>query len=511
MNIDFNLGFNRALDLMENTRQNVFITGRAGTGKSTLLNYFRRQTKKKIAVLAPTGIAAINVQGQTIHSFFKFKPNVTLQSIKKNNVDDKKNIYKKLEAIVIDEVSMVRADVLDCMDRFLRLNGKTSEEPFGGLQIIFIGDLYQLPPVITSQEKEIFLSQYKSPYFFSAKSFENFKMEFIELEKIYRQQDERFISLLNSIRNKTTTEEDIALLNQRVNSDYIPEEYYIYLTPKNVDADAINEEKLDQLKGKMHTFDAHIKGSFGREYYPTKPTLNLKRGSQVMMINNDNRHRWVNGTMGKVLRFERDEDEVVVVVELEDGQEVDVTPFTWEIHKFFLETEAIQSETMGSLTQYPLSLAWALTIHKSQGKTFNKVVLDIGQGAFMPGQVYVALSRCTTFEGLTLKKPIQKKHIWLDYEVVKFITNFRYQESNNKLPLDKKVEFIEDSVKRNRSLEIVYLKANNEKSTRTITPTFVGTLSYKEKAYIGMKAFCHQSQEERVFRVDRILNMKSIA
>ena len=172
---------------MENTHQNVFITGRAGTGKSTLLNYFRRQTKKKIAVLAPTGIAAINVQGQTIHSFFKFKPNVTLQSIKKNNPDDKKNIYKKLEAIVIDEISMLRADVLDCMDRFLRLNGKTAEEPFGGLQIIFIGDLYQLPPVVTSQEKEIFLSQYKSPYFFSAKSFENFKMEFIELEKIYRQ------------------------------------------------------------------------------------------------------------------------------------------------------------------------------------------------------------------------------------------------------------------------------------------------------------------------------------
>ncbi|MBY0292659.1 MAG: AAA family ATPase [Alphaproteobacteria bacterium] len=493
---------------MENTSQNIFITGRAGTGKSTLLNYFRRQTKKKIAVLAPTGVAAINVQGQTIHSFFKFKPSVTLQSIKKNNEDDKKNIYKKLEAIVIDEVSMVRADVVDCMDRFLRLNGKTSMEPFGGIQIIFLGDLYQLPPVVTSQEKEIFLSQYKSPYFFSAHSFEHVKMEFIELEKIYRQQDERFISLLNSIRNKTTTDEDISLLNQRVNPDYIPEEYYIYLTPKNIEADAINEKKLDQLKGKMHTFDAHIKGSFGKEYYPTRPTLNLKTGSQVMMINNDNRHRWVNGTMGKVLRLERHEDEVAVVVEFEDGQEVAVTPFTWEIHKFFLETGAIQSETMGSFTQYPLALAWALTIHKSQGKTFNKVVLDIGQGAFMPGQVYVALSRCTTFEGLILKKPIQKKHIWLDYEVVKFITNFQYQESENKLPLDKKMEFIEDSVKRNKTLEIVYLRANNEKSTRTITPTFVGTLRYKEKAYLGMKGFCHQSQEDRVFRVDRILDMK---
>jgi ATP-dependent DNA helicase PIF1 len=508
MNIEFNSDFRRAIDLMENSCQNIFITGRAGTGKSTLLKYFRHHTKKKIAVLAPTGVAAINVQGQTIHSFFKFKPSITLQSIKKNNEYDKKNIYKKLDAIVIDEISMVRADLLDCVDKFLRLNGKTPEKTFGGVQMIFIGDLHQLPPVVTSQEKEIFCSQYKSPYFFSAQFFEHFKMEFIELEKIYRQQESQFISLLNSIRNKTTTDEDISLLNQRVNPEYRTEETYVYLTPKNVDAEAINEEKLSQLKGKMHRFQARIEGEFGKEYYPTRSILNLKVGSQVMMVNNDYKNRWVNGTMGKVLAIKRYDDAVAVVVELEDGEEVKVYPYTWEIHRFFLKTGALQSEGIGSFTQFPLVLAWALTIHKSQGKTFNKVILDIGAGSFMPGQVYVALSRCTTFEGLILKKPIQKKHIWLDYEVVKFVTNFQYQESENKCALDKKVKFIEDSLERNQSLEIVYLKANNEKSQRIITPTTVGPMSYKDKPYVGVKGFCHKSQEDRVFRVDRILEIK---
>lgn len=508
MNIDFNPGFNHAIDLMENTPKNIFVTGRAGTGKSTLLNYFRQHTKKKITVLAPTGVAAINVQGQTIHSFFKFKPSITLQSIKKTNEGEKKNIYKKLDAIVIDEISMVRADLLDCVDKFLRLNGKTSKRPFGGIQMIFIGDLYQLPPVVTSQEKEIFYSQYKSPYFFSAQFFEHFKMKFIELEKIYRQQDEIFIDLLNSIRNKTITDDAIVRLNQRVNAEHMSEDTYVYLTPKNLDAAAINEGKLSQLKEKMYIFEARVEGSFGKEYYPTRAALNLKAGAQVMMVNNDYKHRWVNGTMGKVLRIERDEERIAVVVELEGGKEVSVYPYTWEIHRFFLETGNVQIEAIGSFTQYPLVLAWALTIHKSQGKTFNKVILDIGAGSFMPGQVYVALSRCTTLEGLILKKPIQRKHIWLDHGVVKFVTTFQYQESENRFPLDKKIEFIKESLERKQPVEIVYLKANNEKSQRVVTPIVVGDMTYQDKPYVGMKGFCHQSQADRIFRVDRILQIK---
>ncbi len=510
MNIDFNAEFNRALDLMENSQQNIFITGRAGTGKSTLLNYFRRNTKKKIAVLAPTGVAAVNINGQTIHSFFKFKPSVTLSSIKKIKERDEKNIYKKLDAIVIDEVSMVRADLLDCVNTFLQLNGKNPREPFGGIQMIFIGDLYQLPPVVTSQEKEILFTHYQTPYFFSAQFFDDFKMEFIELEKIYRQQDELFIGLLNSIRNKTTTDEEMELLNQRVNPDHRAkaEGYAIYLTPKNADAEAINEEKLNESKEKVHIFNACVEGDFGKEYYPTRPRLSLKAGSQIMMMNNDPKGRWINGTMGKVLQIKKQEKEMEITVELENGQEVKVSPHTWEVHRFFLENEMIQSETIGSFTQFPLILAWALTIHKSQGKTFKNVILDIGAGAFMPGQVYVALSRCTTLEGLILKKPIQKKHIWINHDVVNFVTNFQYQISEEQYPLDKKVELIKESMERRQPLEIIYLRANNEKSTRIVTPSQIGEMNYKDTPYIGMRGFCHSSQKDRVFRVDRILDFK---
>ena len=216
--IDFNPQFQRALDLMEKTHRNAFITGRAGTGKSTLLNYFCEHTDKKAVVLAPTGVAAINVGGQTIHSFFGFKPDVTLRAIRKKFRDEKKNIYRKLETIVIDEISMVRADLLDCVDKFLRLNGPDEKLPFGGVQMIFIGDLYQLPPVMTGHEREIFREHYTTPYFFSASVFQELEWEFIELEKIYRQKDDEFIRLLNAIRNRTVTDDDLLLLNRRFDS-----------------------------------------------------------------------------------------------------------------------------------------------------------------------------------------------------------------------------------------------------------------------------------------------------
>lgn len=507
--LDINPDFKRALEIMENTNKNVFITGKAGTGKSTLLNYFREMTEKKIVVLAPTGVAAINVRGQTIHSFFKFKPSVTLESVKRLHEDNKKNIYKKIKTIVIDEISMVRADLLDCVDKFLRLNGNAPDKPFGGIQMIFIGDLFQLPPVVTSQERALFQTHYQSPYFFSARFFESFPMKFIELEKVYRQQDEQFIALLNSIRNKTTTDEDIAHLNGRVGQEET-NDTSVYLTPKNADADQINAEKLEKLQEKLYTFEASIEGTFGREYYPTHQTLQLKLGAQVMMVMNDSKGRWVNGTMGIIRRIVKRDGTMVITVELDNGEEVDVSPYTWEVHRFVLEAGVITSEIIGAFTQYPLVLAWALTIHKSQGKTFNKVTLDMGSGAFMPGQVYVALSRCTTFEGLVLKKPIKKQHIWLDYAVLKFVTQFQYNESDKKMGLNDKVSFIEALIKANQSLEMTYLKANNDKSKRIVTPTFVGEMVYQNKSYLGMQGFCHKAQEERVFRVDRILEMQEI-
>jgi ATP-dependent exoDNAse (exonuclease V) alpha subunit len=510
MNITFNPAINEALDLMENTSQNLFITGKAGTGKSTLLTYYRHHTKKKIVVLAPTGVAAINVQGVTIHSFFKFKHSVTLNSIKTIKGKEKKNIYKKLDAIVIDEISMVRADLLDCVDRFLRLNGKNPSQPFGGIQMIFIGDLYQLPPVVTSQEKDIFEAHYKSPYFFSALFFEKYEMTFIELDKIFRQQEDHFIRLLNAIRNETMTDEDMAFLNQRVKPDF-ESEGYIYLTPKNSNADTINADKLGALKGKSFTAEAQIKGTFGQEYYPTRQILTLKEGAQIMMVNNDLEGNWVNGTMGKILAFEKDKEEnITIVVCLEKGTVVHVSPHKWEINRFFLEENAIQSEIIGSFSQYPLALAWALTIHKSQGKTFQKVILDIGSGAFMSGQVYVALSRSTSLEGLVLKRPIHPKHIWSDEEVVTFISHLKRHTPSLHLSPEETSEFIQTALANQQLLEIIYLNATNEKSTRRITPTYVGLMKYQNIPYMGIKAFCHTSQEDKVFRMDRIMAIKAI-
>ena len=260
--IDLNEQFRHALHIMEHTDKNIFITGRAGTGKSTLLSYFRQATRKKVAVLAPTGVAALNVKGQTIHSFFRFKPNITLERVRRLRLSDEENIYRQLDAIIVDEISMVRADLLDCVDRFLRLNGPKAESPFGGIQMIFIGDLYQLPPVITSAEKEVFRSAYETPYFYSAKVFGSFEMEFVELEKIYRQHDAQFINLLNSIRNNSITEEGLRLLNLRCVPDFEPslDDFYIYLTTINKLAEEINSRELARLDTELHTFTGRIEG-----------------------------------------------------------------------------------------------------------------------------------------------------------------------------------------------------------------------------------------------------------
>ncbi len=499
---------------MEDTGKSVFITGRAGTGKSTLLNYFRQTTGKKVVILAPTGVAALNVRGQTIHSFFRFKPDITPEKVKKLRFDnDNKNIYKKLDTIVIDEISMVRADLLDCVDKFLRLNGPMFDRPFGGLQMIFIGDLYQLPPVVTGAEKKAFTGIYETPYFYSAAVFNAMEAEFVELEKVYRQHDEAFIDLLNSIRNRSITEEGLNLLNQRYIPDFKPRpgDFYVYLTTTNALADEINNKELAKLKGKPHTFTGLIEGEFGNEYLPTLVDLNVKPGSQVMMLNNDARGRWVNGSIGKITRIiqTRNEDPIIVV-DLKNGETVDVTPHTWEVFRFFAEEGELRSEVIGSFTQYPLTLAWALTIHKGQGKTFDRVIIDIGKGTFAHGQTYVALSRCTTLNGIVLKQPILKKHIWTDRKVVDFLTKYQYKKADQALSVNAKVEIIENAIRDKKLLEIVYLKPNDEKSIRIIKPEWVGDMEYGGKCYLGMQAFCMKRNEERVFRVDRILKIRVV-
>ncbi|MEK7084547.1 MAG: AAA family ATPase, partial [Patescibacteria group bacterium] len=485
--MEMNEQFTRALDLMEKTGKNVFITGRAGTGKSTLLRYFREHTKKKIVVLAPTGVAAVNVQGQTIHSFFRFKPDITLQKVKKLSSSADTNVYKKIDAIVIDEISMTRADILDCVDKFLRIHRNDKARAFGGVQMIFIGDLYQLPPVVAGQEKHIFSSHYESPYFFSARVFSPqanlltsesaCEMELVELEKVYRQTDADFIELLNAIRNNTADESVIARLNARYDPSFrhTTDDRYITLTTTNAMADDLNGQELRKLSGKAYRYTGKRTGNFDEKYLPTDVEMSLKIGAQVMMLNNDTQGRWINGTIGSIVAIQEDDDDELpdrIVVLLETGETVDVLPHQWDIYQFSYNSGAqqIESESVGSFTQYPLRLAWAVTIHKSQGKTFDRVIVDIGRGTFSPGQLYVALSRCTTMNGMVLKKPIQKRHIWTDWKVVKFLTRFQYQKSDAALSLADKVRMIEDAIDNEQKLAITYLKAQDVKSRRVIIP-----------------------------------------
>jgi ATP-dependent exoDNAse (exonuclease V) alpha subunit len=511
--IEFNEQFQRALELIEKTSRHIFITGKAGTGKSTLLDYFRNHTKKKIVVLAPTGVSALNVKGQTIHSFFGFKPNVTLNSIKKMK-GNQRDIYKELDAIVIDEASMIRADLLDCIDKFLRLNVK-KKKPFGGVQMIFIGDLYQLPPVVTGKEKEFFNTHYKSPYFFDSFVMKEIDMEFIELEKIYRQKDEDFIAILNAIRNNSITDKELGTLNQRYDPEFIPDpnDFYIWLTSINKAADKINRDHLSRISSPLITYHGAIRGDFNEDSLPTQIILQLKKGAQVMLLNNDSLFKWVNGSIGQIVDIIKQKgEEDIIIVKLITGELVDVLPYRWELFNYYFDKDknSIESEIVGSFTQYPIKLAWAVTIHKSQGKTFDKVVIDIARGTFASGQVYVALSRCTRLDGIVLKKPLEKKHIFMDWRVVKFLTQFQYRLSESNCPLEEKLNLIKNAIKTKQRLEIVYLKNNDTKSRRIISPTYVGEMEYCGKKYIGTEAYCYLRNDRRIFRLDRILEIKKV-
>lgn len=511
--IELNEQFQKALEVMERTPENVFVTGKAGTGKSTLLEYFRSVTRKKIVVLAPTGVAALNVRGQTIHSFFGFKPDITLEKIKKT-YGKRARIFKEIETVIIDEISMVRADLLDCVDKFLRLNGNNPLAPFGGAQMIFIGDLYQLPPVVTSGERNIFTRHYASPYFFSARLFETFKMRLLELEKIYRQKDEDFIGILNAIRNNSATDETLKILNSRAHpaADDSDGAFTVCLTTTNRMAAEINHQRLRQLKTEIFAFDAEVSGDFEKYACPADSQLQVAAGAQVMLLNNDSEDRWVNGSIAEVreIRRGRKGGPDVICVRLEDGGVEDVLPYTWELfhYRFNEDTLAIETESAGSWTQYPLKLAWAITIHKSQGKTFERVAIDMGQGAFAYGQTYVALSRCTSLQGITLKRPLKKSDIRMDWNIVRFMTQYQYGLSERALPLEEKINLIKQAVKEDGYLDIVYLNANDEKTRRLIRPLSVGSKIYMGKPFIGVDAYCLKRRERRMFRVDRMLEVR---
>ncbi len=511
--IEINSDFQRAVTLMQDTDQSLFITGKAGTGKSTLLSHFCRNTDKKPVVLAPTGVAALNVKGQTIHSFFNFYVDATPQKIHDKKIKPRNpKLYKKLKTIIIDEISMVRADLLDCVDVFLRLYGPKMMQPFGGVQMIFIGDLYQLPPVVSSEEREIFATHYKTPYFFSAHALQNFPLELIELEKVYRQKDQKFINLLNKIRNNSVNDADIKLLNSRYEKDSgIAESgLAVTLTTTNHRADEINEIHLTALKGKAHHVKAEVKGDFTKDYFPTAPDLKFKIGAQIMMLNNDSEKRWVNGSIGVIEALRKDEEgEPYLSVRLQGSRgTVEVYPFSWEVFRFGVEDDTIVSEPVGIFKQFPFRLAWAITIHKSQGKTFDRVTIDLGRGTFAAGQTYVALSRSTSFEGIVLKTMVGRQNIRTDSRIMEFLTGFQYRKAEAALPKTDKIGLIKATIREKGALDIVYLKGDDTKTTRTVRPLSLGDEVYQGKNFMGMKAICMLRKEERMFSVDRILEIK---
>jgi len=410
--------FRQAIDCMEHTNTCVYITGKAGTGKSTLLSHFRKTTKKRLAILAPTGIAALNVDGATIHSFFRFPPQVVEPgSIRLD--PERAGLYRKLDAIVIDEISMVRADVLDGIDKVLRLH-RNDNTPFGGIQIIFFGDCYQLLPAVNKELTGYFQSHFGGSCFFNARVFDQIRLQYIQLQTVFRQKDETFKQLLNSIRENQVTDEQLALLNTRYNPGYTPppDDLRLTLTTTNKVAETINSERMAALPGKPHQYLATTDGKGDPNTYPADAALTLKKGAQVMLLKNDPEKRWVNGSLGRVVRLGRDKITVRI-----GKHSYPVERSTWDMveYRYDPKKQTIETDTAGSFTQFPLRPAWAMTIHKSQGRTFDQVIIDLGAGAFTHGQTYVALSRCTSFDGLILKTPIRREDLILDPGVKRFI------------------------------------------------------------------------------------------
>ena len=428
--------FTKIFELIEKENLNLFITGKAGTGKSTFLEYFRNKTKKNHAILAPTGITAIKAKGKTIHSFFKFPPRFIVKDDVKLLKD--KQLLQRLDTLLIDESSMIRSDIFDGIDYSLKIN-RGNNKPFGGVQIVLLGDLFQLPPVVSGSEKEVIEKFYpEGEYFFNSKCFPQGNFKIKELTKIFRQSDKNFIDLLNKFRLAEVNHEDLKIINRRrVSKNYEVPKGAIVLSPRNRKVDEINNTKLEEIKSKSFSYEAVIHDSFKENEYPVKKTLNLKVGAQVMITKNDisEEKKYVNGTLATIVKLSNDEIKVKIKDKI-----INLPKSKWEKIDYRLSGNNINPKVIGRFIQYPLKLAWAATIHKCQGQTFDEVAIDLDEGAFTHGQTYVALSRAKTIEGIHLLNDIKTSDLFFDKNVFKFLGHKLQDKYKKELRVSKQIE-----------------------------------------------------------------------